>query len=94
MIIVAIALGIAVIAAWLGTIGFARAVTAYDRLHCITFVGVAAVAPVAIAAFVADGVTVRAAKVLLILLVTLIGGAAQSHAIGRALVFRESEHRE
>lgn len=83
-----ILLGIAVLACWLGAAGFLRVRTALDRLHCVSFVNVVAGAAVAAAAFVSDGDSDRALKVLIVVAAALLSGAGLAHATGRALVER------
>lgn len=96
MIRVAVAgvLAVAVLAAWLGCIGFARLRSPYARLHCVPFVALAAGVPVVVAAFLADGVSDRALKVLLLVLIIVLGGAALSHASGRAFALHEMNPRD
>jgi multicomponent Na+:H+ antiporter subunit G len=81
-------LAIAVGACWLGAAGFLCLKAALDRLHCVSFVNAAAGLAVLIAAFVADGASDRAFKILVLTAVVLIAGAALAHATGRALVQR------
>ena len=80
---------LATVAVWLGCIGFARLRSAFARLHCVAFTAAAAGLPVIIAAFVADGFSDRALKIVLLLLIILLGGAALSHACGRAFAMHE-----
>ena len=89
--ILALFLAIVVAAAWLGCLGFTRLRTPLDRMHCVAFVNVVAGSALSIAAFVADGPSTRAFKILLIAIVSVCGGAALSHATGRALWLRERE---
>ncbi len=84
-------LGIAVLSVWLGCLGFVRLKTALDRLHCATFVNVAAGASVAIAVVVQDGATSRSWKTAALIALTLLIGAATSHAVGRALFLRHGD---
>jgi multicomponent Na+:H+ antiporter subunit G len=79
---------LAVAAAWLGTLGFARLRTPVDRLHCVTFVNVVSGLGVVLAALVSDGISIRWGKIVLILALNLIGGAAISHVTARALFQR------
>jgi multicomponent Na+:H+ antiporter subunit G len=79
---------LAVVATWLGCVGFARLPTAYARLHCVPFVVIAAGFPVTLATFIADGISDRALKVLFLQLGMLLIGAALSHASGRAIALR------
>lgn len=76
--------------AWLGCVGFARFVSPYDRLHCVTFVSVTAGFFVAASAFAADGLSDRTLKIVAFLVVTLANGAAVAHASGRAVMRHES----
>lgn len=79
---------IAVLGAWLGCAGFARLRDPFDRLHCVAFVNVVSGGAITLAAFASDGVSVRVGKLLLAVGVSLLAGAATSHAIGRALTIR------
>lgn len=83
-------LALVVLTAWLGCIGFARLRSALDRVHCVAFVNTAAGTALTVAAFVADGGSSRAFKILLVACLSLLAGAAMSHATGRALVERGS----
>jgi multicomponent Na+:H+ antiporter subunit G len=82
-------LALTVAASWLGAAGFLRLPTPLDRIHAVTFVNTAAGAALAIAAFLADGPTDRAFKILFIVVINLFAGAAISHMTGRALTERE-----
>jgi multicomponent Na+:H+ antiporter subunit G len=84
-----ICLALAVAAIWLGAIGFMRLVTPLDRLHAVTFINVTAGAAFTVAAFLSDGPSDRAFKILFIWLVTLTASAATSHMVGRALTHRQ-----
>ncbi len=83
-------LAMLVLAAWLGCVGFARLRSPLDRLHCVTFVNAACGAALVAVAFVADGLSDRALKTLLLVIAALFSGAAVAHATGRALVLRGS----
>ena len=83
----------AVLAAWLGCFGVLRLKTALARLHCAAFVYVAAGFAVTLAVLVQDGGTDRLLKMIAILAIVLLGGAATSHAIGRALLLRDGAGR-
>jgi multicomponent Na+:H+ antiporter subunit G len=87
-IVVDILLAIAVLAAWLGAIGSLRLARPLDRLHCVTFVNVASGAAILLAAWVADGPSARVLKIIWLIVVLLLGGAALTHATGRALIVR------
>ena len=82
-------LGIAILSAWIAAIGFARLTSALDRLHCIAFVTVGCTLPIVAAAFVADGPSTRAFKLLLMFVITLVAGAAINQAIARAVFLRD-----
>ena len=88
---IAVLLTFTVACVWLGCLGFARFASAYDRLHCVTFVAVTAGFFVVVAAFVADGVSDRALKILLFFLLSLANGAAVAHATGRAVMRRTED---
>ncbi len=90
MIAVSVLLAVAVACVWLACQGFLRLSSVYDRVHCVTFAGIAAGAPVTIAVFVHAGASSAAFKVLLIFVLTGISGAALAHAVGRAIAFREA----
>ena len=79
---------IMVFATWLGCAGFARLRSPFDRLHCVAFVNSTTGIALTAVAFVADGASTRAFKMLLIAVVSLLSGAAISHATGRAFLFR------
>lgn len=91
-------LTVVVLGAWLACAGFARLRTPLDRMHCVAFANTVSGVALSIAAFVSDGASVRALKVLLIVGLSLLAGAAMSHATGRALLLRgsapEAEGRE
>jgi len=84
-------LALAVLGAWLGCAGFARLRTPLDRMHCAGFVNWTTLVGIAAAAFVADGASNRAFKLLLVAIVSILAGAVLSHATGRALAVREAD---
>ena len=86
---IAVLLAVLVGVTWLGCLGFARLRTPLDRLHCAAFVNVAGGAVLVAVAFLADGSSIRAWKVLAMVLAGMLGGAALSHAAGRALLYRD-----
>lgn len=92
-IAVTILLGLAVLSAWVGCWGFLRFSTALDRLHCASFVNAVTGFSVAVAVVVQDGASDRSLKMLAILAILLLGGAALSHAAGRAVVLRDGAGR-
>jgi multicomponent Na+:H+ antiporter subunit G len=81
-------LGLGVLAAWLGCAGFTRMRAPLDRMHCVAFVNATTGFCVLLAAFFSEGPTIRALKILLIIGIGLLAGAASSHASGRALLLR------
>ena len=91
--VIAALLAIVVGAAWIGCLGFARLRAPLDRVHCVAFVNILSGTALTAAAFVADGPSTRAFKILLVALVCVGGGAALSHATGRALWVRDQERR-
>jgi multisubunit Na+/H+ antiporter MnhG subunit len=78
----------AIAAAWLAALGFARLRTPLDRLHCAPFVNAVSGTALALAAVVSDGMAIRPLKLIFIVLVNLIAGAAMSHTVGRAAARR------
>ncbi len=83
-------LALAVLGAWLGCAAFARLRTPLDRMHCAGFVNWITLVGITAAAFVADGASNRAFKLLLVTLVSIVSGAVLSHATGRALAMRDA----
>jgi multicomponent Na+:H+ antiporter subunit G len=86
-------LAVMVLAAWLGCAGFARLRTPFDRIHCVAFVNATSGTALVLAAFLSDGASDRAWKILLVVGVNLLAGAAMSHAVGRALLLRGSRRK-
>ena len=83
-----ILLGLGVLASWLGCAGFARMRSPLDRMHCVAFVNAISGVCVLLAAALTEGPTTRVFKILLIVGIGLLAGAAMSHATGRALLLR------
>lgn len=83
-----------VVMTWLGCIGFARLPSAYARLHCVAFVAFGAGLPLTLESFFADGASSRALKVLLLLVLVLVCGAALSHATGRAIALHTMDRKQ
>lgn len=81
---------LAVLAVWIGCIGFARLRSPFDRLHCATFVAVSAGPLLVLAAFLADGFSDRPGKILLLLVLAAFNGAASGHAVARTIAWREA----
>ena len=88
-VVVDLLIAIVVASAWIGAIGFARLGSALDRLHCVTFVYVGCGLPLAALAFVADGPSSRAFKILLLVAVSLVAGASVNQAVARAVFVRD-----
>ena len=89
-IVIDVLLAFAVLASWLACLGFARLPTVLDRMHCVTFLNATAGLALTIAFFVADGVSDRALKMLLLTVVALVTGSALAHVTGRAVLIREA----
>lgn len=83
-------LAAAVLAAWLGAVGFARLAWPLDRLHCVTFVNITCGALILAAAALWGGSPDDVIKVAILLGALLVGGAAIAHATGRAILERRS----
>ncbi len=83
-------LGLMAVCVWIGCVGFARLSSPLDRLHCVTFVAASAGPLAAALAFVTDGASDRAWKVLLLVVLMLVNGAALTHATARTIAWRET----
>jgi multicomponent Na+:H+ antiporter subunit G len=79
----------AVLSAWIGCFGALRLGSALDRLHAVAFTNAAAGVLVAVAAFLADGISTRSVKLACLVAFVLVTGSAVSHAAGRALALRD-----
>lgn len=88
-ILVDLCLAAAVLSAWIGCFGAIRMRSALDRIHAVTFVNAACGSFLALAGFLADGVSSRSVKLACLVFVMLVMGAAVSHATGRALLLRD-----
>jgi multicomponent Na+:H+ antiporter subunit G len=86
---IGLVLGLAVAATWLSALALWRLPRALDRLHALAFLNVAASALVVAAAFLADGISGRSLKILLMMGVYLAWAAVLSHVSGRAVLMRE-----
>jgi multisubunit Na+/H+ antiporter MnhG subunit len=80
---------LACVCVWIGCIGFARLTGPFDRLHCVTFVAASAGPLIAALAFIMDGASDRAWKILLLVGLMLVNGAALTHATARTIAWRE-----
>ncbi len=79
-----------VLATWLGCVGYARLHSPLDRLHCSSFINAVAGIVMAIIGFLADGLSTRSGKMLVIAALGILVGAAVSHAAARAMVQRNA----
>ena len=82
-------LGLAVAVTWLASLALWRLPQALDRLHVLAVLNVAASVLVTAAAFLADGVSGRSVKILVMMVVFLGWAAVLSHVSGRAVLMRE-----
>ncbi|MGH1572708.1 monovalent cation/H(+) antiporter subunit G [Methylobacterium sp. P31] len=88
-IVIGLALALTVAVTWLAALTLWRLPRALDRLHALAFLNVSASAFVVVAAFLADGVSGRSLKILLMMAVYLAWAAVLSHVSGRAALMRE-----
>ncbi len=87
-------LGVAAFSVWLACLGFVRLREPLDRLHCATFAASTAGPAVLLAAFASQGGSPSVVKVVFLLASLLLSGAALSHAVGRALTWRDRQGAE
>ncbi|UMY17360.1 monovalent cation/H(+) antiporter subunit G [Methylobacterium organophilum] len=88
-LLVVLSLAGAVLSLWLGALAALRLRSGLDILHAVSFSNAVAGACISLAAFCADGPSPRSFKVLAMMLLLVLAGAALSHATGRALLIRE-----
>ena len=88
-VLIAILLGLAVVVTWLAALALWRLPRALDRMHALAFLNVAASGLVTVAAFLADGISGRSLKILVMMVVFLGWAAVLSHVSGRAVLMRE-----
>jgi multicomponent Na+:H+ antiporter subunit G len=88
-VVIGLVLGLAVASAWLAALALWRLPRALDRLHALAFLNVAASVLVTVAAFLADGISGRSLKILVMMVVFLAWAAVLSHVSGRAVLMRE-----
>ncbi|WP_267422204.1 monovalent cation/H(+) antiporter subunit G [Methylobacterium sp. GC_Met_2] len=86
---IGILLALAVAVTWLAAFALWRLPRALDRLHALAFLNVAASGLVTVAAFLADGISGRSLKILVMMGVFLVWAAVLSHVSGRAVLMRE-----
>ena len=82
-------LALATAAIWLGCLGFTRLRAPLDRLHAATFAGVVAGPIILLAGVVSFGPTSTILKLLFLVAAMLLAGGALSHAVGRAIAWRD-----
>ena len=82
-------LGLMVAVTWLAALALWRLPRALDRFHALAFLNVAASGLVTVAAFLADGISGRSLKILVMMVVFLGWAAVLSHVSGRAVLMRE-----
>ncbi len=87
-------LAVATLSVWLACAGFVRLRGPLDRLHCATFVASTAGPAVILAAFASQGGSPSVVKVVFLFACLLLSGAGLSHAIGRALIWRDRQGAE
>ncbi|MGT2487648.1 monovalent cation/H(+) antiporter subunit G [Methylobacterium oryzae CBMB20] len=88
-VVIGSVLAVAVAAAWLAALALWRLPRALDRMHAVAFLNVAASISVTVAAFLADGISGRSLKILVMMVVFLGWAAVLSHVSGRAVLMRE-----
>lgn len=86
---IGILLGLVVAVTWLAALALWRLPRALDRLHALAFLNVAASFLITGAAFLADGISGRSLKILVMMVVFLAWAAVLSHVSGRAVLMRE-----
>ncbi|MFB0490415.1 multicomponent Na+:H+ antiporter subunit G [Methylobacterium sp. OAE515] len=86
---IGVLLALAVAVTWLAALVLWRLPRALDRLHALSFLNVAASGLVTAAAFLADGLSGRSLKILVMMVVFLAWAAVLSHVSGRAVLMRE-----
>lgn len=83
-----------VLFAWLGALAFGRLAAVLDKLHCLAFVNVTAGACIIGAALIADqGLSTRSTKIIVLVTIQLVSGAATVMAAGRAVLTRNEVER-
>lgn len=86
---IGLVLGVAVAATWLAALALWRMPRALDRLHVLAFLNVTSSGAVTVAAFLADGISGRSLKILVMMVAFLAWAAVLSHVSGRAVLMRE-----
>jgi multicomponent Na+:H+ antiporter subunit G len=88
-VVIGLLLTLAVAVTWLSALALWCLPRALDRLHALAFLNVSASAPITVAAFLADGLSGRSLKILLMMVIFLGWAAVLSHVSGRAVLMRE-----
>jgi multicomponent Na+:H+ antiporter subunit G len=88
-VVIGILLALAVAVTWLAALAQWRLPRALDRFHALAFLNVASSILVTFAAFLADGISGRSLKILVMMIVFLAWAAVLSHVSGRAVLMRE-----
>lgn len=88
-VVIGSVLALAVAAAWLAALALWRLPRALDRMHALAFLNVTASILVTVATFLADGLSGRSLKILVMMVVFLAWAAVLSHVSGRAVLMRE-----
>lgn len=86
-------LAFGVACAWLGMLALVRLRTPLQRLHAVTFINIAAGAPIVLAAFCTDGITSRALKCAFVYATVAITGALLAQVTGRAAHLHDGARR-
>lgn len=89
-IAVDVLLGLCVASCWLGAAAFLRLRDAYDRLHCVGFVGIVGGLFLTVAILVGESFSSFGIKTIAIAVLLLAVNALLTHATGRAFRIRET----
>lgn len=92
-LVIGLLLAVGIGAAWHGAASLVRLATPLERLHVVPFVNVATGGALTLAALLADGLSSRTLKIVLIWIVALVAGSLLSHAAGRAIHVRDGGRR-
>jgi len=88
-LLIALLLGAAVLAAWLGTAALVLLRDTFDRLHAIGFVTVVPGLLVTLAVLVHEPLSALALKQVLLYLAALVVGGVLTHSLARAFRIRD-----
>lgn len=87
-VLIDVLLVLTVLFAWLAAFGLLRLYGPFAPLHAVTLAATGGNLTLLCAALLADGPTDRVAKIALLLVASLLNGAAVSHATARGLAWR------